>query len=215
MAFLTTDYDTPQRRLHLWHAVWQHAALTPPPTLFDDLERAWAQPQRHYHDLRHLAECLQWWQRWQGECEHPHEVALALWFHDAVYDPQAADNEQRSADWATRALGDAGLAAASVARIAALILLTQHHAQPQGPDAEVLCDIDLAILGAPPGRFAGYEADVRREYGWVDEPAYRAGRRAVLQRLRRLAPLYHRAPARALLQAQAERNLDAAIAALG
>jgi predicted metal-dependent HD superfamily phosphohydrolase len=33
--------------------------------------------------------------------------------------------------------------------------------------ARLLVDMDLAIQGAPPQRFADYEAQVQREYAWA------------------------------------------------
>ena len=46
----------------------------------------------------------------------------------------------------------------------------------------MLLDADLAILGAAPQRYARYAADIRKEYSWVPEADYRAGRAAVLER---------------------------------
>ncbi|MBT9552193.1 MAG: hypothetical protein IV088_15195 [Hydrogenophaga sp.] len=71
-------------------------------------------------------------------------------------------------------------------------MATCHDAEPEGDDARRLVDIDLAILGADPARFAEYDAQVREEYRWVPNWLYRCKRREVLAgflaRLMGLAP---------------------------
>lgn len=77
-------------------------------------------------------------------------------------------------------------------RVRALIMATCHDAEPEGDDARRLVDIDLAILGADPARFAEYDAQVREEYRWVPDWLYRRKHREVLAgflaRLMGLAP---------------------------
>ena len=74
-------------------------------------------------------------------------------------------------------------------------------------------DADLAILGASPERYARYAADIRKEYAWVPEPEYRAGRAAVLNRFLALPRIYHAEPLfaegeeRARVNLRAERDL--------
>ena len=68
--------------------------------LRDELLAAWAEPGRRYHDRRHLAEVLD--RLAELGCEEV-TVLLAAWFHDAVH-VGAADDEERSAAWAERAL---------------------------------------------------------------------------------------------------------------
>ena len=77
----------------------------------------------------------------------------------------------------------------------------------------LLSDADLAILAAPPDRYAEYVADVRREYAALDEASFAAGRLAVLTDLAGRERLFrtehaHRhweGPARANLAAEAAR----------
>lgn len=175
------------------------------------LRAAWQEAQRHYHGLQHLSECLDLLRAYRTLALHPDELVLALWFHDAVYDPRAKDNEQRSADWATRALSEAGVDPGVVARIHALVLDTAHAAEPATDDARLLVDIDLAILGAAPARFAEYEKQVRAEYAWVPGFLYRHKRRQLLREFAKREPLYRTPALRERLEAQARINLAKAI----
>jgi predicted metal-dependent HD superfamily phosphohydrolase len=53
-------------------------------------------------------------------------VALALWFHDAVYDPQAKDNELKSAELFEQYLAQ-DLSVDIVQKIKRWIVATQKH----------------------------------------------------------------------------------------
>lgn len=70
------------------------------PAVFARLTTAYSEPVRHYHTLAHITDSLYEFDRLIGLAEAPHEIEMAIWFHDAVYDPKAHDNEERSAEWA-------------------------------------------------------------------------------------------------------------------
>jgi len=144
----------------------------PDRSLYDALIARYSEPQRRYHTLAHLEECFAAFDEIADLAEHPADVELALWFHDAIYDPRRSDNEERSAAWARSTCGE---------QVARLVMLTRHDAVPMALDEKVLVDADLWILGAPEKRFDEYEVQVREEYGWVPGPIYRLKRREILQ----------------------------------
>lgn len=180
-----------------------------------DLLGRYAEPQRRYHDQRHLAEVLAAVDRLAGHAERPDVVRLAAWFHDAVYDPQAGAgvNEEASAELASAVLGRLGLDPALAGRVAALVRMTASH-QAAGADAEVLSDADLAILGSSAARYAGYAADVRHEYAHVPEAAFRAGRAAILRSFVDRARIYLTPTGYAAWEGPARANLAAELAHL-
>ena len=176
--------------------------------LMQRLIAAYAEPQRYYHTQQHLAERLSLFDRYRSHAQEPGEVEMVLWFHDAIYDVFAADNEARSADWAETALKQAGVDAQRVATIQRLILITRHDALPTTADEALLVDIDLAILGAERARFAEYETQVRQEYAHVPEAAFRAGRAHILQGFLARQPLYQTPALQRRLEPKAQQNLS-------
>jgi predicted metal-dependent HD superfamily phosphohydrolase len=197
-----------------WDRAWLELRRPQPAAVRQELLAAWSERARHYHDARHLRECLALYSLWQGQGERAAEVVLALWFHDAVYDPGAVDNELKSAAWAARALVEAGVSSEVAQRVYDLVMATQHAAHPApvpSLDAELVLDIDLAILGAAPARFQAFERDIRKEYAAVTESVYRSARRIVLQGFIEREPLYHTVNARERLEAQARISLQGAL----
>jgi len=206
---------TPEALLANWNAAWRALGVAPADdALCAELQRRYSEPQRHYHTLQHLGECLAWFEREQALAERPAEVAVALWFHDAVYDVHAHDNEARSAEWARSAMIAAGAPAEAAGRVHALVMATRHDAVPQGRDAELLIDIDLSILGAEQQRFDEYERQVHAEYAFVPEEVRLPRRRAILQRFLAREAIYTTPRMHALLEARARGNLARSIAAM-
>lgn len=174
------------------------------------LRAAWREPHRHYHTTAHLRSCLQRLQCWQAAARQPHQLGLALWFHDAVYQPQRNDNEARSAQWASRVLQEAAAPRALQQRIDALIMATAHGATAAvhaDADRELLLDIDLAVLGSDAADYRRYRWQVRREYAWVPAEQFRSGRSAVLRQFLAMARIY-RSPCAQQLELPARRNLQ-------
>ncbi|MEU0127601.1 hypothetical protein [Streptomyces sp. NPDC006289] len=174
----------------------------------DNLLERWAEPQRRYHTTTHLEQVLDRVDTLAGHCPDPDLVRLAVWFHDAVYRPDRSENEERSAALAERALPEAGVPGGAAAEVARLVRLTvTHDPAPGDANGEVLCDADLAILAAPPKEYAAYAAQVREEYGFVPDEAFREGRAAVLRQLLELPRLFRTPHGSAEWEPRARQNL--------
>ncbi|GAA3141309.1 hypothetical protein GCM10010521_29830 [Streptomyces rameus] len=174
----------------------------------DALLVRWQEPQRRYHTVAHLTAVLDHIDVLETYAADPDAVRLAAWFHDAVYLPERSENEERSARLAERALPEAGVPDATTAEVARLVRLTvTHDPADDDRDGQVLCDADLAILAAPPSAYAAYTADVREEYHFVPNDAFRAGRAAVLRQLLGLPRLFRTPYGQEEWEATARYNL--------
>ncbi|ARI53089.1 HD domain-containing protein [Streptomyces bacillaris] len=174
----------------------------------ENLLARWAEPQRRYHTTAHLTAVLDRIDTLAPYADDVHAVRLAAWFHDAVYRPDRTENEERSAALAERALPEAGVGEAVTAEVARLVRLTVTHDPAEGDrDGEVLCDADLAVLAGGPQEYAAYAAQVREEYGFVPDEAFRAGRAAVLRQLLALPRLFRTPYGAAEWEERARHNL--------
>jgi predicted metal-dependent HD superfamily phosphohydrolase len=174
---------------------------------------------RHYHDLRHIETLLALAQEHAREIADNEAIEAAIWFHDAVYDTRKADNEGQSAELATKLL-------AGVARnerlefIAAMIRASADHRvpgsmlAPAADDCALFLDMDLAILASPAEAFAAYERAVRREYDWVPETQWRAGRSQVLRNFLTRPFIYASPQFQRSHEAAARSNLKRSLALL-
>ncbi len=196
----------------LFATAWHDAgARTDGTALCEALLTAYAELQRHYHSTQHLAECLQGFEAVRHLAQQPAEVALALWFHDAVYDVHRHDNEAQSAAWARQALTSAGAQPDVAERVYELVMATRHTSAPAAGDAALLVDIDLSILGTDAQRFAQYEQQIRNEYAFVPEDVFRSKRKEVLLSFANRPRIYGTEHFYAALEARARANLARAV----
>lgn len=198
-----------------WLALWSRlGAQTNGLDVFQQLAAAYAEPTRYYHTAAHIGDCLAQLDWARDLATRPDEVEAALWFHDAVYVPGARDNEDRSARVATSSLSAAAVPPEVADRVAAMILATMHLDPPQDPDEQLLCDVDLSILGRERTEFEEFERRIRQEYAWVAEPLYRSARAEVLKGFLRRRSIYLTDRFAQRYERTARRNLEQVLARL-
>ena len=193
-----------------------HAAI--PPALRSRYDEPW----RHYHTMahvdameRHLRDALA-----AGETVHDLPACQAfIWWHDAIYEPEASPghNERRSAELCRAEMSASGYEAATIARVVAMIEATARHVLPEAataPDAPLMLDIDLSILGASPAAYERYAQAIRREYAHVAEGPYREGRARILRSFLARPALYLTDWARGRWDGPARTNLAWEVAVL-
>lgn len=179
-----------------------------------DLALRYSEPHRRYHDLSHLEACLGVLEPHRALAERIGEVLVAVFFHDAIYDPTRRDNESASATLARDVLSRSGAGEGAIERIAALIMATRDHDARGAGDAALVLDVDLSILGEDAATFDRYDHAIREEYAFVPDEAYRAGRRAVLEGFLSRPRIYQTAAIHAEREAVARANLRRAAARL-
>ena len=172
----------------------------------DGILASYSEPNRVYHTLEHVLDCLRWLAVTEALAERPLEVRLALVYHDVVYDPSKSDNEKCSAELFRAHARASHLPNGPCERIVGLIEGTALHCTSDG-DGALLNDIDLAVLGSSPHQFARYEAQIRKEYGHVDDVVFWVGREVILKSFLDAPSIYRTAFFRQRFETQARTNL--------
>jgi predicted metal-dependent HD superfamily phosphohydrolase len=182
---------------------------------FDDVVRRHGEPHRRYHTLDHISAVVSLVEEWADLAYDAATVTLAAFLHDVIYDPQAKDNEERSAAYAREVLRSVGVTDTTVDEVARLIALTATHSVAQDDaNGAVLCDADLSILGASPETYDRYVDNVRAEYSFVSDDAWRSGRTALLEDFLRRPRLFVTERAHDRFDAAARGNLSRELASL-
>lgn len=193
------------------------ALLPADPTLGQELLGRWEEAHRRYHTPSHLLAVLEALDQLLDDSDtaHRRNILLAAWFHDAVYRGVPGEDEQASAALAHDRLRER-LPEHEVEEIGRLILLTRDHDPVPGDRAgELLCDADLAVLGASAPEYERYRTAVRLEYAHIPDEAFRQGRSRVLEQLLALEPLFRTTRAGERWAGTARQNLAAELRSLG
>lgn len=198
-----------------WTAMWKRlGAQGDANAVYNDLVARYSEPHRAYHTLQHIGHCLDELDQVRHLAANPDAVELALWYHDAVYDTKAKDSEERSAALAVEMVRSASLPDNLGQSVASLIMATKHSAVPTDSDVQLLVDIDLSILGQAEEKFDEYERQVRKEYEWVPQDAFVAGRSTILKSFLNRPNIYATQFFRNKYETQARRNIARSLARL-
>ena len=198
-----------------WDGLWADPGLAH--KAGEELVNRWREPHRVYHSALHLAVALDALDSVAAETRISERALwrarLALWFHDAVHDGVAQQDEERSAALVAELLGPlagAGVSAEDVDEIARLVMVTaDHDPAPDDTVGGLVSDADLAVLGGTPAAYTRYTRQVRAEYCDVPDALFRSARSQVLRTLLEGGPLFRTTPGAARWQEAAEANLRA------
>ena len=159
----------PQARLKaLWQRCFPAGAASDAEAAFAQLKVLYAEPHRCYHTPTHIGHCLAEFDLAVDAMDDADAVEMALWFHDAVHEPRASDNELRSAAlftaWAT-----SPARSGFNEKVTDLILMTVHCEQPRTTDQAFVVDIDLSSFALPWPAFQRDSVAVRNEFAHLSD----------------------------------------------
>ncbi|GEM_PF-792496 len=167
--------------------------------LFGQLIYHYCAPDRHYHNLDHIRTCLIELDKirhlisGQGRCDN---VELAIWFHDAVYEVWAEDNEARSASMAIFFIHHLMELPPEVAsKVAYLIENTAYFTKGMKyevfDDGKYLVDIDLYVgMGGVPYTFRANSILIDMEWDWADPVERKKSKLKVFQMFEKRRPFF-------------------------
>lgn len=181
--------------------------------LWKELEDAYNQSYRKYHNLNHLNELFGYYDKFSDFIENTEEIQIAIFYHDFIYSIWKKDNEEKSAIKAVQVLQDIGFDMDGIHRIDKLILCTKHH-NGTSNDENLLIDFDLAILGQSEEAYQDYTQKIRKEYAKIPGILYRKGRKKVLQHFLDKSSIYQTTVFKSTFEKQARVNLSNELSSL-
>jgi predicted metal-dependent HD superfamily phosphohydrolase len=154
-----------QRFKSLWERCRADGASGDPVRVFEELVRKYSEPGRYYHTPGHVDHCLRQFDFASSRMDDADAVEMALWFHDVVYEMDAADeeNERRSAELFDELVGS-DVAPGFRRTVCDLIMVTTHRRIPKTNDERFIIDIDLSSFGLPWDEFVRDSVAVRGEF---------------------------------------------------
>jgi predicted metal-dependent HD superfamily phosphohydrolase len=207
-----------RRFIDLWQRAPAPGPAPDPAPVFRELERRYSEPHRLYHTADHLDHCLGQLDAARELAQSPDGIEMALWFHDAIYDPSAKDNEQRSAELFVQRTGD-GFETDFVETVFDHIMATEHVIPPEPFDGQLITDIDLSAIGLPWEEFQRDSNAIRREFAHLSDAQYHPPHAQFLRALLARPSVYYtdffreryEQPARANMERYLDELSDAGI----
>ena len=147
-----------------------------------DLLERYSESGRRYHTIEHIDHCLGQFDEVHTDCRQPDAVELAIWFHDAIYNFPAYQNEKLSAAFFMER-SEQLLDTSFRQDVFDLVIATEHTSPPVDHDQRILVDVDLSSFGLPWDRFAADGKNIRQELSYLSDADFYAGQIAFMEAL--------------------------------
>jgi predicted metal-dependent HD superfamily phosphohydrolase len=193
------------------------------------MERLWSmhtEQGRHYHTAVHLEEMIHYFTLLKedgflksmtrdDECT----IFLAIFFHDAIYNPKSPSNEEDSALLFQEFAEQVKLTESHesiISNVHSYILATKQHSvsSDNSECMALFLDLDMAVLGKQDAAYQAYAALIRKEYSFVEGSEYCCKRAEILTRFLTHERIFGTELLRQVFEEQARRNIGQEIADL-
>ena len=177
-----------------------------------DLEKAYTNKSRHYHNLTHLEDIIVSFETYRDQIQNPNEIIFAIFYHDYIYKSSKKDNELKSAEFALSILPEN--AKLDKQLVFDTICATQLHQHHEIEDINWLIDFDLKILARDWNEYQMYFEQIRKEYRIYPDFLYKPGRAKALQHFLENEFIFQTEEFRKLYEEKARRNIEKEISLL-
>ena len=166
-----------------FEALWSRCIGAGARDVYDELDTLYGESHRRYHTGAHIEHCLRQFDLAADRMDDPDAVEMAVWFHDAIYEISAKDNELRSAELFAAMTGGRGPEGFR-GKVRRLIMATTHlDPPPRTLDEEFMLDIDLSSFGRPWEEFLSDSREVRAELAHMSDADFYPRQKKFLESL--------------------------------
>lgn len=149
--------------------------------LWSEIHKKYSQENRHYHNLQHIEALLLELESVKDKIENWPVILFTLYYHDIIYKSTKKDNEEKSAELATKRMIEIGVDKSDIELCQKQIIATKSHIEIKDPDTNYFTDADLSILGKEPAKYKTYCSNIRKEYRIYPNFLYKKGRKKVIK----------------------------------
>lgn len=177
-------------------------------TVINKLTDRYNEDHRYYHNLNHIKNMYDSLSKFKDKIDNNESIFYAAWLHDIIYDTKSSDNEEKSSEYAEDLLSDLNISDTIINKVIRLILITKNHRPIENSfDEKIFLDSDLLILGQSTDKYNEYMKSIRKEFHWVDDINYNAGRKNILKRFLERDTIYFTEEFRGLYESIARKNI--------
>jgi predicted metal-dependent HD superfamily phosphohydrolase len=174
-----------------------------------ELEKSYNFKSRYYHNLNHINELLQFYDKYENELIKKNVVLFAIFYHDIIYDIKKKDNEKQSAEFAKNSLKNLNIEQEIINFCYDYIFATKkHNINSSDTDLAYFLDFDMAVLGKDWEDYHIYTEKICKEYRIYPSILYKKGRKKALESFLQTEQIYKTDTFFKLFEEQARKNIQ-------
>ena len=187
-------------------------------SVYDIIVQHYLEPERYYHNLSHIQNMLDKIDEITkiyklNNNQDKFIIYCATYFHDIIYNINSINNEELSAEYASKLLKELGVKQHLINCIYDLILVTKTHKINTSLNVsetlqKIFIDADISIIAAPRSEYLNYAKNIRYEYYNIDERTFREHRAKFLQSILDRDAIFNTVYMKELYERDAKQNIQ-------